>query len=487
MNLLTKKTLFLYIRRIHWSQSNKDQQAVNNCFVKKIMSELVELCEVNQASGSMTCLMAAAQQGNEAAVELLLQQPGRDVNLVDEVGYTALHFAANRGHLGVVRRLLEHPSLTCLNVRNSYGNTALMLALRNNHLKCVELLAEQEGVDMDTRKTKKLSLDELEEIAHEPWQQEALGAARELIRVVKGSRRRGQKLGKRSRKIEEERSGEEAARRKKAQEEMSDDKIDEIVQNLEATTILKSTTKKKKAGKSIKNAKTFSHQTNINEIEHKIQSCSQNETAVENSGLYELKMVGDPIKANKNLHNILKDKLRILEKEKAHALSIENTNLKELDELSITIANIEESKYRVLSEIAEIDARKAELLKSFEAKDSILGKLRNEQDILKNVVSRTMMESRAKISKMESEVQILEFQQLEKKKTSRALRAVPKNQDYLESINLKICSKEQELECPVCLETATAPILMCEDQHLICNKCRLAIYLMSPWFVRMFS
>ena len=434
---------------------------------------------MNQGSGSMTCLMAAAQQGNEAAVDLLLQQPGRDVNLADEVGYTALHFAANRGHLGVVRRLLEHPSLTCLNARNSYGNTALMLALRNNHLKCVELLAEQEGVDMDTKKTKKLSLDELEAIAHEPWQQEALGAARELIRVVRGSRRRGPKIGGRSRKMED--SGEEAARRKKAQEEMSDDKIDEIVQNLEATAILKSTTKKKNAGKSIKNSKTYSHQTNINEIEHKIQACSQNETSVENSGLYELKMVRDPIKANGNLQNILKDKIRILKKVKAHALGIEKTNLKELDELSITIANIEESKYRVLNEIAEIDARKVELLKSFEAKDTILGKLRNEQDVLKNVVSRTRMESRANISKIENELQILEFQQFETKKTSQALRAVPQNHDYLESINLKICSKEQELECPVCLETATPPILMCEDQHLICNKCRLAIYLMSPW------
>ena len=32
--------------------------------------------------------------------------------------------------------------------------------------------------------------------------------------------------------------------------------------------------------------------------------------------------------------------------------------------------------------------------------------------------------------------------------------------------------KEAALECPVCLETAKAPIFMCQQQHLICFKCR---------------
>ena len=53
------------------------------------MSGLPELChlgEANQTGGMKTCLMVAAQQGNEAAVELLLQQPDLDVNLMDSVG-----------------------------------------------------------------------------------------------------------------------------------------------------------------------------------------------------------------------------------------------------------------------------------------------------------------------------------------------------------------------------------------------------------------
>ena len=32
--------------------------------------------------------------------------------------------------------------------------------------------------------------------------------------------------------------------------------------------------------------------------------------------------------------------------------------------------------------------------------------------------------------------------------------------------------KETQLACPVCLETAAAPIFMCQQQHLICSSCQ---------------
>ena len=32
--------------------------------------------------------------------------------------------------------------------------------------------------------------------------------------------------------------------------------------------------------------------------------------------------------------------------------------------------------------------------------------------------------------------------------------------------------KEEALECPVCLETAKAPIFMCLQQHLVCFSCQ---------------
>merc|ERR1712062_538739 len=45
------------------------------------------------------------------------------------------------------------------------------------------------------------------------------------------------------------------------------------------------------------------------------------------------------------------------------------------------------------------------------------------------------------------------------------------NMQLLEYIENKIEAKEKELECPVCLEVALAPIFMCSDLHLICSHC----------------
>ena len=35
-----------------------------------------------------------------------------------------------------------------------------------------------------------------------------------------------------------------------------------------------------------------------------------------------------------------------------------------------------------------------------------------------------------------------------------------------------IKEKEADLECPVCFETAEAPIFACQEMHLICSNCR---------------
>ena len=49
---------------------------------------------------------------------------------------------------------------------------------------------------------------------------------------------------------------------------------------------------------------------------------------------------------------------------------------------------------------------------------------------------------------------------------------VEPNKDFLEFIEHEISEKEKELECPVCLDVADSPILMCSEQHLICGICR---------------
>ena len=64
--------------------------------------------DVNKRSAvGGTGLMWAAWKGREAVIELLLQQPGLDVNLSGGPNsQTALHMACIKGHAGIVRRLL---------------------------------------------------------------------------------------------------------------------------------------------------------------------------------------------------------------------------------------------------------------------------------------------------------------------------------------------------------------------------------------------
>ena len=104
------------------------------CFdgkIKKLRASLARGEDVNQRdAGGYTGLMRAVVMAHEAVVELLLQQPGLDVNLADEENHqTAPHGACQEAHAGIVRRLLAHPTLTCHNAMDSEGYSPLMWAV----------------------------------------------------------------------------------------------------------------------------------------------------------------------------------------------------------------------------------------------------------------------------------------------------------------------------------------------------------------------
>ena len=50
------------------------------------------------------------------------------------------------------------------------------------------------------------------------------------------------------------------------------------------------------------------------------------------------------------------------------------------------------------------------------------------------------------------------------------------NPELLQFMERQIEAVEKELECPICLEVASqAPIYKCEEDHLICSKCRVKV------------
>lgn len=82
-------------------------------------------------------LLVAARDGDVASLQSLLQH-GADVNMQDEEGSTALHWAADGNHVAAVRALLEHGADAT--VTDSQGDTALAVAMLCNHTDAVAAL-----------------------------------------------------------------------------------------------------------------------------------------------------------------------------------------------------------------------------------------------------------------------------------------------------------------------------------------------------------
>jgi len=95
-------------------------------------------------------LHLAAVNNYEELLELLLSQPGVDVNITDKRNETPLMVACDRGHENIVRRLCQVNGIDP-NIRNDGGYTALHLAVGNYRPRNVEILRTLPNVDWNVR------------------------------------------------------------------------------------------------------------------------------------------------------------------------------------------------------------------------------------------------------------------------------------------------------------------------------------------------
>lgn len=93
-----------------------------------------------------TALHLVAQNGNEFALRLLLEQEGVDVDSKDHRGQTPLSLASGNGREEVVQRLLEREGVD-VNSRDIGGRTPLSWAAVKGHEQVVQVLLENEEVD----------------------------------------------------------------------------------------------------------------------------------------------------------------------------------------------------------------------------------------------------------------------------------------------------------------------------------------------------
>ena len=135
------------------------------------MEELRELLlagsDPNTRGGShnRTCLMEAISGSQEEVADLLLAQPGIDVNGKDNFDCTALHYACSRFtkyNVAILSKLLTVPGIL-LNERDSNsGMTPIMWAICSRKPEAVQVMAAVEEVDLDVSHNGR----SLEDLAH---------------------------------------------------------------------------------------------------------------------------------------------------------------------------------------------------------------------------------------------------------------------------------------------------------------------------------
>ena len=76
------------------------------------------------------------------------------------------------------------------------------------------------------------------------------------------------------------------------------------------------------------------------------------------------------------------------------------------------------------------------------------------------------------MKEVNEEIKTLELEVARDLSTKLNIKPCSANNKLINFLTKSIEEKEAWLECPVCLETAKAPIFMCQQQHLVCFKCR---------------
>ena len=123
--------------------------------------------------------------------------------------------------------------------------------------------------------------------------------------------------------------------------------------------------------------------------------------------------------------------------------------------------------------MSELQIKKNRLIKDKEERDKKLGKLLRKKNKLENFITETISENKETKIQLEKEMEEIKVRlQTSDEAPLNKIEAQPENLKLFDYINGQIEAKEKELECPVCLEVAAAPIFSCEDQHIICSHCR---------------
>jgi len=125
--------------------SDEDFNILSNLDFLEIKKLVLHGVDVNaKDKNGCTALMWVASRGHVNIVKLLIDL-GADVNLQDNNDNTALMVAAKNGYADIVKLLISVGA--DINLKDSNGQTALMLALHDNHKEIVKLLITSGAIE----------------------------------------------------------------------------------------------------------------------------------------------------------------------------------------------------------------------------------------------------------------------------------------------------------------------------------------------------
>merc|ERR1712129_284381 len=137
----------------------------------------------------------------------------------------------------------------------------------------------------------------------------------------------------------------------------------------------------------------------------------------------------------------------------------------------INLLNIKISDMEV--KVEEAKREKNELEKKVEINNKHLAKLAEKKSRLDKYIESEIQERTEKAKSIEAEIVLLEEQAVKnEQKSEDVFNEVITEDPRKELLNFLIKQKENDLECPVSLVTATVPIYSCLESHLICSACR---------------
>jgi len=284
--------------------------------------------------------------------------------------------------------------------------------------------------------------------------------------------------------------------------------------------------KKKKKGKNLKNSKV-SGTTNSVELEFKNTeeipeekllfsklvrnikpSCANQEDKIPNldqdgnsgngAGLKNdsIKVMNRDANDNKEccpaklkLQDTLKNKTILLNEHKSNVEEMIETKSKEMKNLLIQIGTMEEQNCQEGKQMDSLDADIVDLEKKLanlkeekkkrksesDNRSKTLNKLNTKKVNLERNIEAEMNQSKKQEQELTLDImgvteQIADLD-LDKKVENKTALEDPKHR-LVAFLTSSIKDKENDLECPVCLETASVPIYSCPESHLICSSCR---------------